>query len=388
MSAGGIGFYPRRKVMSSETGSPGLAGVIAGRTAICTVGKGAAGLTYRGYSIEALAEQASFEEVAYLLIYGRLPTATQLADYRRQLQSLRRLPEGLKVVLEALPGDSHPMDVMRTGCSALGCLEPEQDPTQPQVIANRLLALFPSLLLYWYQFHHSGRRIETETGAETLAGHFLTLLHGAPPEAIPQRALDVSLILYAEHELAASTFAARVTASTAADFYSAITTAIGTLRGPLHGGANEAAMELLDRFEDPDQAEQEVLAALGKKEKIMGFGHRVYKKADPRSALIKHWCQNLAARMEDTRLFPVAERIEAVMKREKGLFPNLDFYTAPAYRFLGIPIPLYTPIFVCSRVAGWAAHVMEQRADNKLIRPLAEYIGPEARDFVPLDQRG
>ena len=373
--------------MSSETGSPGLTGVIAGRTAISTVGKGAAGLTYRGYPIENLAEQASFEEVAYLLIYGQLPTVAQLADYRRQLQSLRRLPEALKALLEILPGDSHPMDVMRTGCSALGCLEPEQDPAQQQAIANRLLALFPSLLLYWYQFHHSRRRIETETGAETLAGHFLSLLHGVPPKAIPQRALDVSLMLYAEHEFAASTFAARVTASTDADFYSAITTAIGTLRGALHGGANEAAMALLDRFDDPEQAEQGVLAALEKKEKIMGFGHRVYKKMDPRSALIKHWCQGLAGRLQDTRLFPVAERIEAVMKREKGLFPNLDFYIAPAYRFLGIPIPLYTPIFVCSRVTGWAAHIMEQRADNKLIRPLAEYIGPEARDFVPLEQR-
>ncbi|ADE14369.1 2-methylcitrate synthase/citrate synthase II [Nitrosococcus halophilus Nc 4] len=374
--------------MSPETVSSGLAGVTAGRTAISTVGKEAKGLTYRGYSIEVLAEQASFEEVAYLLIYGQLPSSAQLREYREQLQSLRRLPEELKPVLEALPGNSHPMDVMRTGCSALGCLEPEIDLEQQRDMANRLLALFPSLLLYWYHFHRQGTRIDTHTEEESLAGHFLKLLHGEPPEAIPRRVLDVSLILYAEHEFAASTFAARVTASTLSDFYSAVTAAIGTLRGSLHGGANEAAMALIDRFQRPDEVEQEILTALVRKEKIMGFGHRVYKEADPRNAIIKDWCRQLAERAGDDRLFPISEQIEAVMKREKGLFPNLDFYVAPAYRFLGIPIHLYTPLFVCARVSGWAAHIMEQRADNRLIRPTAEYIGPEPRDFVPIDQRG
>lgn len=373
--------------MNPETASSGLAGIIAGRTAISTVGKEGSGLTYRGYPIEVLAEQAGFEEVAYLLIYGELPTSSQLTEYQTRLRSLRRLPEELKPVLEALPGGSHPMDVLRTGCSALGCLEPEIDVNQQRDIATRLLALFPSMLLYWYQFHHQGRRIDTGTGEESLAGHFLKLLHGTSPEAIPRQVLDVSLILYAEHEFAASTFAARVTISTASDFYSAITAAIGTLRGSLHGGANEEAMMLIERFNTPDEAEKGILAALARKEKIMGFGHRVYKEADPRDLIIKAWCQRLAKQSGDTLLFPVAERIEAVMRREKKLFPNLDFYTAPAYRFLGIPIELYTPLFVCSRVTGWAAHIMEQRTDNRLIRPTAEYIGPETQEFVPIEQR-
>lgn len=374
-------------MMNPETASSGLAGVIAGRTAISTVGKEATGLTYRGYPIEVLAEQASFEEVAYLLIYGELPTRTQLVEYQTRLQSLRPLPEGLAVVLESLPGSSHPMDVLRTGCSALGCLEPEIAINQQRDIATRLLALFPSMLLYWYQFHHQGKRIDTSTEEESLAGHFLKLLHDSSPEAIPRKVLDISLILYAEHEFAASTFTARVTTSTASDFYSAVTSAIGTLRGSLHGGANEAAMALIDRFNNPDEAEQGILAALARKEKIMGFGHRVYKEADPRNAIIKAWCRQLAEQSGDTLLFPVAERIEVVMRREKRLFPNLDFYVAPAYRFLGIPIHLYTPLFVCARLAGWAAHIIEQRADSKLIRPMAEYIGPEMRKFIPIEQR-
>jgi 2-methylcitrate synthase len=373
--------------MSTGTVSSGLDGIIAGRTTISTVGKEATGLTYRGYPLKALAEYASFEEVAYLLLYDQLPTRAQLIKYQEKLQSLRRLPEELKPVLETLPGSSHPMDVMRTGCSALGCLEPESGIDQQRNIADRLLALFPSMLLYWYQFHRHGVRIDTATAENSVAGHFLELLHGVSPESIPRRILDVSLILYAEHEFAASTFAARVTASTASDFYSAVTTAIGTLRGFLHGGANEAAMALIDRFKEPDEAEQEVMAALARKEKIMGFGHRIYKGSDPRNVIIKQWCRQLAEQTGDTYLFPIAERIEAVMRREKGLFPNLDFYIAPAYRFLGIPIELYTPIFVCSRVTGWAAHIMEQRTDNKLIRPTAEYIGPETREFVPIEQR-
>lgn len=373
--------------MNSETARSGLAGIIAARTAVSTVGKQAAGLTYRGYPIEILAERAGFEEVAYLLIYGALPTRSQLTAYQDRLRSLRRLPEGLATVLETLPANSHPMDVIRTGCSALGCFEPERETAQQREIATRLLALFPSMLLYWYQFHRQGRRIDTYTEEQSLAGHFLQLLHGTVPGATAKRALDVSLVLYAEHELAASTFAARVTASTASDFYSAVTAAIGTLRGALHGGANEAAMELMDRFSKPEEAEEGILAALARKEKVMGFGHRVYKEADPRNGVIKAWCRQLAEQSDDTCLFSVAERLESVMRREKKLFPNLDFYTAPAYRFLGIPIHLYTPLFVFSRLTGWAAHIIEQRADNRLIRPSAEYTGPDTREWVPIEQR-
>jgi 2-methylcitrate synthase len=365
----------------------GLAGIVAGQTAISTVGKEGVGLTYRGYCIEDLARDATFEEVAYLLIDGALPSKTQLADYRRKLMSLRTLPDQLKTVLEQLPACTHPMDVLRTGCSAMGGFEPEI-PARGQVdIANRLLALFPSMLLYWLHFHKRGARIETATDAPGTAANFLELLHGQAPAAQDARALDVALILYAEHEFNASTFACRTVASTLADFYSAVTAGIGALRGPLHGGANESAMELMQRFQTPEQAEKGLLEMLARKELVMGFGHRVYKKADPRSEVIKPWAAKLSAARADQRLMPVAERLEAVMRREKNIFPNLDFYSAPVFHFLNIPTDFFTPLFVVARISGWAAHIFEQRAHNRLIRPTAEYMGPPPRPFAPLETR-
>ena len=365
----------------------GLAGVVAGHTAVATVGKEGVGLTYRGYSIHDLAEHSTFEEVAYLLIHGRLPTQSELSNYKAELLRLRGLPQPLKTVLEQVPGDAHPMDVMRTGCSALGALEPEGAARQPAAIASRLLASFGSMLLYWHHFHSRGARIDTLTDDETAAGHFLGLLHGRRPDELKLRAMDVSLILYAEHEFNASTFAARTITSTLADFYSAVAGAIGALRGPLHGGANEAAMELIERFSTPDAAEKGIMEMLAAKELIMGFGHRVYRVSDPRSDVIKQWSKRLAEAAGDQRLFPVSERIEQVMRREKALFPNLDFYSATAYHFCGIPARFFTPVFVMSRIAGWAAHIIEQRADNRLIRPAADYVGPQPRPFAPIAAR-
>jgi 2-methylcitrate synthase len=373
--------------MSDTNNTGGLAGVVAGQTAISTVGKEGVGLTYRGYNIEDLAAGATFEEVAYLLIYGVLPAKEELAGYRQKLISLRGLPAALRTLLEELPGSANPMDVLRTGCSALGVFEPETAARGQFEIANRLLALFPSMLLYWHHFHARGKRIETASHAPGIASHFLEMLRGKAPAQLDERALDVSLILYAEHEFNASTFACRTVASTLADFYSAVTAGIGALRGPLHGGANESAMELLEKFRSPEEAEKILLEMLGRKERIMGFGHRVYKLADPRSDIIKIWGGKLAEAGGGELLFAVAERLETVMRREKKIFPNLDFYSAPVYHFLGIPTGMFTPLFVIARISGWAAHIFEQRAHNRLIRPTADYIGPAPREFVPLEKR-
>jgi len=372
--------------MSKEK-TAGLASVVAGKSAICTVGKEGKGLNYRGYSIEDLANNASFEEVAYLLIHEKLPNQTELDDYQNKLISLRTLPQELKSVLECLPKTTHPMDVMRTAVSTLGCLEPEDDFNQQAAIADRLLASLPGILLYWYHFHFQSQKIDVQSTENTLAGHFLYLLKGKTPTALEKQVMDVSLTLYAEHEFNASTFAARVAASTLSDFYSAITSAIGTLRGPLHGGANEAAMELIQRFESADEVEEKLLEMLKNKEKIMGFGHRVYSECDPRNAIIRQWSQKLSLNAKDPHYYEISEAIEKVMWDTKNLFPNLDFYSASSYYFMNIPVPLYTPIFVCSRITGWAAHIFEQRANNALIRPGSEYNGPEPRALIPIKQR-
>lgn len=372
--------------MATKMGA-GLAGITAGETAICTVGKEGMGLNYRGYSIYELAEHGTFEEIAYLLIRGKLPTSQQLKHYIKTLMSLRNLPDALKTVLEVTPGDANPMDVLRTGCSVLGTLEQESAANDQYHIADRLIATFPGMLMYWYHFHKQGIRISTDLSDETTAAYFLHLLHQKEPLPLQTRVVDVSLILYAEHEFNASTFAARVTASTGADFYSAICTAIGTLRGPLHGGANEQAMELIEKFTSPDDAQVHLHEMLKNKSLIMGFGHRVYKTSDPRSDVIKKWSKVLADSVNDQILFPISERIEKVMWDEKRLFPNLDFYSASAYHFCGIPTNMFTPIFVFARTSGWAAHIIEQRQNNKLIRPLADYIGPSTRPYIPVDQR-
>jgi 2-methylcitrate synthase len=310
-----------------------------------------------------------------------------LTAFEKRLSAQHDLPSALKSTLESIPGTTNPMDVLRTGCSMLGCLEPEAAPEQDIDVAERLLAVLPPILLYWYRFHRDGIRIDTEFDSPSIAAHFLTMLKGSPPEEMHEQAMDVSLTLYAEHEFNASTFAARTATATMSDFYSAITAAVGTLRGPLHGGANEAAMNLIECFDSPDRAEQGIRSALAEKELIMGFGHRVYRTSDPRSAIIQRWAKRLADAACDETLYPVAARIQQVMWDEKKLFPNLDFYSAPAYHFLGIPTELFTPIFVCSRVAGWSAHVMEQRSNNKLIRPSAEYVGPDTRPWVPIEAR-
>ncbi len=370
--------------------SGGLRGQSAGSTAIATVGKSGVGLTYRGYAIEDLAQSSTFEEVAFLLLYGALPKVTELANFKARLRANQSLPPALKEVLERIPKQAHPMDVLRTGTSMLGSLEPERDFSSQDRVAERLLASLSCMLCYWYRFAQGGgERINTESDQETLAGHFLTLLHGKPPTPEHQHCMDVSLILYAEHEFNASTFTARVCAATLSDFYSCVTGAVGTLRGPLHGGANEAAMELIARVKDPQQARATVKEMLLRKEKIMGFGHAVYRHSDPRNAVIREWARRLAssAHDKDGYLFRVAEEIERAMGEEKKLFANADFYSACTYHFMGIPTPLFTPIFVLSRVSGWTAHIKEQRANNKLIRPSADYVGPEPREYRALIAR-
>jgi len=373
--------------MSDSKKRGGLAGVTAGKTELCTVGKEGAGLTYRGYDIDDLVDGASFEEVAYLLLYGELPTRQALDAYIGRLRSLRGLPDELKSLLEMIPADAHPMDVQRTAVSFLGNIEPEGDFSNQSDTADRLLACLPSMLLYWHRFHTDGKRIDTATDDDSVAGHFLHMLHDEPPSEAHRKCLDTTLILYAEHEFNASTFAARVITGTLSDMHSAVTGAIGALRGPLHGGANEAAMALIQKFSTPEEATAGVLGMLERKELIMGFGHRVYTTSDPRNSVNKRMSKMLAEERGDMTLYEVSAAVEKVMWDEKKLFANADFFAASVYHFMGIPTYLFTPIFVCSRISGWAAHIMEQRSDNKLIRPAAEYVGPGLQKFIPIDER-
>lgn len=373
--------------MAKVLSGAGLRGQVAGKTALSTVGVSGSGLTYRGYDVKELAHKCDFEEVAFLILKGHLPTQTELNDYKVLLKSQRELPQALKEVLERIPANAHPMDVMRTGCSMLGNLEMEEDFSQQDKITDRMLACFPSIICYWYRFSHDGVRIDVNTDDDSIGGHFLHMLHGEKPSELHERVMHISLILYAEHEFNASTFTARVCASTLSDMHSCITGAIGSLRGPLHGGANEAAMDMIEGFTSPDNAEQEMMGMLERKEKIMGFGHAIYSESDPRNEIIKGWSKKLSETVGDTNLYDVSVRCEAVMKREKGLFCNADFFHASAYNYMNIPTKLFTPIFVMSRLTGWAGHVMEQRADNRIIRPSADYTGEDLRSVSDISER-
>jgi 2-methylcitrate synthase len=365
----------------------GLRGQSAGETAICTVGAEGNSLRYRGYDVVDLAENATFYETAYLILKGELPERGELDAWKTKLKGMRGLPQGLREVLERIPADAHPMDVMRTGCSFLGNVEAEGDFSNQQKVADRLLAAFPSIVTYWYRYSHDGVRIETETDDDGIGAHFLHMLHDKAPDALAARVMDVSLILYAEHEFNASTFTARVCASTLSDLHSCITAAIGSLRGPLHGGANEAAMAMLEQYGSVEEAVADVKRKLKEKELIMGFGHAVYRQRDPRNAIIKEWSRKLSDQAGDEVLFDVSDAVERTMKEEKNMFANADFFHASAYHFMGIPTKLFTPIFVMSRVTGWAAHCFEQRANNRIIRPGADYTGPADRDYISIDKR-